>query len=322
MNRFQISPEHADIALRAMRTVAVSDGDLHLMEEKLLVAAAKSLERPEWSLPLITPEEVAEAVDDAVARERLVQALCLMSILDGDLLPVEIAQVESFASALGIEDTRLRNLRQIHGRHLRLLQADLIRRSPVNATMARDAWEKEGVRGLWRFFAGTYNLRHDPEEAWSYKELGLLPEGTLGRAYWTFMTSRRFPFPGEPGLMAFPRELVRHDLGHLLSGYGTDITGECENAAFVAGSLQHDPFAYVFMVAVHTHLDIEVFPNDPSQGAMCFDPERVIPALERGLQVKRDIYSMDWDYWQDFPRPLEEVRADFGVPPKVSPPSA
>jgi len=322
MNRFQISPEHADLALRAMRTVAVSDGDLHMIEEKLLVAAAKSLQRPEWSLPSITPEEVAEAIEERVARERLVQALCLMCILDGDLLPVEIAQVDAFATALGIEDTRLHNLKQIQGRHLRLLQADLIRRSPMHTVMVKDAWEKEGLKGLWRFFSGTYNLRHDPEEAWAYKELGLLPKGTMGRAYWTFMTSRRFPFPGEPGMMAFPRELVRHDLGHLLSGYGTDIIGECENAAFVAGSLAQDPFSYLFMIAVHTHLDIEVFPNDPSQGALHFDPDRVIPALERGLQVTRDIYSMDWDYWEDFPRPLEDVQADFGVPPLVSPVSA
>ena len=47
-----------------------------------------------------------------------------------------------------------------------------------------------------------------------------------------------------------------------------------------------------------------------------FVPERVLAALERGVAVKVDL-SRGWDPWPLFPRPLADVRAELGVPPRA-----
>ncbi|NCG17409.1 MAG: hypothetical protein GWP91_00125 [Rhodobacterales bacterium] len=235
-----------------------------------------------------------------------------MTLMDGQVVDAEIRAVAALADGLGVVDPRLSNLRQIRRRHLRLLQLDLLRRSPMG-DWAWDALDKGGLRGLWRYSGQPRGWAADTDEAWRFKSLGLLPQGTLGRAYWTHMTRRRFPFPGEPG--GLPAEIVRHDLVHVLAGHDTDVAGECQNASFIAGFLRDDPFSYLFMVAVHCHLDIEVFPNDPSKASMAFDPAFAIPALQRGLAVARDLYDLDWDYWVDLQRPIEEVRTDYAIEP-------
>lgn len=310
MERLTIRPEQAEVALRALYAVATADGDLEPHERSFLTAAANALHVPVPEERAATPDEVAALVPDPVARLRVVQALEVMTLLDGYVSPAEVALVERFAAALGVTDPRLGNLRQLLSGRLRLLQLDLLRRSPM-ARMGEEVWRRKGLGALWNFFAAPQGYAHDPDRAWRYKQLGLLPEGTLGRTYWAHMTVRRFPFPGEhEGL---PEELVRHDLSHVLSGYDTDVGGECENAAFLAGCLREDPFSYVFMVLVHCHLDIEVFPKDPSKAAWGFDPARVVPALERGLRVTRDLYDLSWDFWQDLPRPIAEVRAELGI---------
>jgi hypothetical protein len=125
------------------------------------------------------------------------------------------------------------------------------------------------------------------------------------------MTARGFAFPAEP--RGFPEELVRHDLSHVLSGYDTDLPGECENAAFTAGFVREDPFSYRSMILVHCHLDMEMFPHDPSKARWGFHAERVVPALERCLRVERDPYDLSWDFREDFPRPIAEVRSEFGT---------
>lgn len=311
MQQFTVTRDQAVAALRSMKAVAMADGQIEAHEQALLHAAARALEVDDAiDSPPATPTEVASLVPDPDARLRLVQALEMMTIMDGKVEAAEVRACEAFALALGVDEPRLANLRQLVQGHMRLLQIDLLRRSPMTR-MGHEVWMKQGVRGLWRFGTTMYGGGQDPEVAWRFKQLGLLPEDTFGRAYWAHMTERKFPFPGE--YLGFPEELVRHDLSHVLSGYDTDVAGEAENAAFIAGFLRHDPFSYLFMVAVHTHLDIEVFPNDPSQALLGMDPARVVRGLERGMQVKRDLYDLSWDYWQDFPRPLAHVRADLGI---------
>jgi tellurite resistance protein len=313
MERFHVTPAQATVGLRAMRAIALADGDVEAHEHALLTAAAAALDVPLEAIRTpATPDEVARCVTDARARTRLVEAMEIMTLIDGKVDEREVNAVASFARALGVDDPRLANLRQILRGHVRILQLDLMRRSPMSR-MAREVWSKEGFRGLYRFAASSLGGSTDAELAFKYKQLGLLPEGTFGREYWAHMTRRKYPFPGE--YLGFPDELVRHDLAHVLSGYDTDVPGEVENAAFIAGFLRHDPFSYLFMIAVHTHLDIEIFPHDPSQASMGIDSARAIRGLERGMRVKRDLYDLSWDFWADFPRPLADVRAELGIDP-------
>lgn len=311
MERFTVTREQAIAAIRAMKAIAIADGTIGGHEDNLLRAAARALEVEDaLDCTPMKAIELAAKIKDPVARVRTIQAMEMMVIMDGRVDPAELAACELFARALNVDEPTLKNLRQITRGNMRRLQLDLLRRGPV-ATTAKEVFAKEGARGLWRFGTAAYGGAHDPDVAWRYKQLGLLPEGTLGHAYWRHMTERKLPFPGEH--LGHPEELVRHDLTHVLAGYGTDVAGECENAAFVAGFLKHDAFGYLFMVAVHTHLDIAVFPSDASQAYLGMDPERVITALTRGLNVKRDLYDPAWDVWVDFPRPLADVRLELNI---------
>jgi hypothetical protein len=315
MERFRVSSHQATVALQALRTTALADGALEGHEHALLLAAARALGVPPPEAGT-TPGAVAAEIPDAGARTRLVQAMLTMALLDGAVDEREITCIASFATALGVDEPRLGNLRHIAQGRLRLLQLDLLRRSPM-ARMAEQVWRERGLGETWRYLASPQGWSHDEALAARFHALEHYPAGSFGRVYWAHMTRRAFPFPGEH--KAFPEELVRHDLSHVLSGYDTDVAGEVENAAFLSGCLREDPFSYWFMLAVHVHLDIEIFPNDPSQAFLGIDPARAIAALERGMRVKRDLYDLGWDYWQDLPRPIAVVRAEFGIDPPGRP---
>jgi ubiquinone biosynthesis protein Coq4 len=195
---------------------------------------------------------------------------------------------------------------------------DLWRRSEMLKGAVQKAWAEAGARGIWRFVGGMKGLSTDPDLAWRYKSLGLLPEGTFGRAYWKHMTERRFSFPGE--VMGFPAELAKHDLAHVVGDYDTDPLGECEVVAFISGFMKTDPFSYLFMIFAHMQLGVNIFDGTPVEH-MLIPADRVVNALERGARVKRDLYDPSWDYWADFPLPIEEVREKYGVAPKVPPAS-
>lgn len=317
MGALLLPREQAEIAIRALSTVALCDGALEGHEQSFLDAASHALSvDPRVERRPVTPAEVASVFTDAVSRTRLVQALEVMSLLDGSVSRAETECVAEFAAALGVDEPRLHNLRQIVAGHHRLLQLDLLRRSPMSG-WGQEVFRKRGLLAALSYLGAPYGLSHDIDIAWRYKQLGLLPQGSFGRVYWAHMTQRRFPFPGED--KGFPEEIVRHDLCHVLSGYDTDVPGEVENAAFISGFLREDPFSYLFMVVVHTHLDIAVFPSDPSQAKFGADPARAIAALQRGMKVKRDLYDLSWDFWADLPRPIAEVREELGISPPVRP---
>ena len=243
-------------------------------------------------------------------REVWPQALLVVAAIDGEVTAPELAAIREYAAALSVSEPRLANLKQIADGHFRLAKMDLLRKSDMIHVAARKACEARGVRGLWNLATSMYGLSTDPELAWRYKSLGLLPEGTFGRAYWAHMTQRRYSLPGEP--MAFPEELVKHDLAHVLGGYDTDPTGECEVVAFISGFMQTDPFSYLFMIVVHMQLGVHVFEGTPL-AHMKVPPERFVAALARGARVTRDLYDPAWDYWADFPLPLGEVQRKHGV---------
>ncbi len=310
-----LSPEVARVGLRALRAVVLADGAYEDHERRLLEAVARALgvDADVHDLDPIAPAEAAAALTDPVHRTRVVQAQLVTALIDGAVTEREAMVIHGFARALGVDEPRVRNLHHVLDGRLRWMQFDLMRRSPMVGDVARHAWDKAGLRGVWKQLAPLApgrTLAQDEALAQRYLALGALPEGTFGRVYFDHMRAQGFTFPGQPG--GFPEGFMKHDLCHVLSGYGTDPTGECEVVAFIAGFMQHDPFGYLFMIFLHCHLGIEIFQGDPT-GRFAFDVDRVVAALQRGMAVKHDLYAVDFDWWPYFLRPLTEVRAELGI---------
>lgn len=301
--------------LRALATVARADGELSAGELALLGATASTLgsDYTVDDLPPIEPEELALAVTDPAERLRAVQALVMMTLMDQQVSHDESLLVARFAGALGVDDPRVDNLRQLAAGHTRLLWMDLARRS-----FARPIFEKtlreRGIKGLYKIVGPLLGLGNDPDLTRRYNDLGRLDAGTLGHAYWRFIVENELGFPGE-GIVA--EEGVWHDLTHVLAGYGVDPLGEVDVVSFIAGYRKEDPFFFLFTIALQFHLGIRVSPYSPREKGF-FDPHRVRRALARGAAVRRDL-SVDWDYWPDLERPLEDVRRELGVPPLNGP---
>jgi hypothetical protein len=83
--------------------------------------------------------------------------------------------------------------------------------------MVEPAYCEESVAGVTKILGPLFLKKggKDPQLAWRFRQLGLLPQDTLGRAFWEYYTQRQFSFPGEP--RAIPLRLVFHDFGHVFS---------------------------------------------------------------------------------------------------------
>ncbi len=315
MTTLRIEPHKAHVGLRALKMVAVASRGLSSTEAELLRAAAAALhiEGVPEEIDPITPDEVASALTEERERTFLLEAMLLMALMDQDVDAEELAVIDRFARVLQIDEPRLRNLHQfVEGHHLRL-KADLARRSYFAQNVAKEAWEQEGLKGIWKAFAPRLGLGNDPELAWKCRQLGLLPEGTLGRSYWAHCTERRFSLPGESH--GFAWQLV-HDIGHVLGNHDTDPYGEIEQAAFEAGYMKRDPFFLLFSLTMIFHLGYPVLGDNyigVSKGQ--FDPEAVVDAFQRGLAATTDITQ--WDPWPHMARPIDEVRRELNITPRA-----
>jgi ubiquinone biosynthesis protein Coq4 len=320
MKTLYIDADRLSVCLRALKTLALADGRFDAREEGLLEAAARAFTPPDQappdcnSLAPITPAETAGSLTDAETRTRLIQAMLITALIDGEVSKVEYAQIKAFAAALEVDEPRLNNLKQILGEHSLLLKLDLNRKSAMVDTSLGYAYRTHGIKGWWKSIAPIMSTGWalDHELASKYHKLGLLPESTFGRQYWSHIRAHGFTFPGESG--GFPEVFVKHDCCHVLGGYDTDPTGECQVVSFIAGFMQADPFWYMFMVAVHMHLGVETFHKNPL-GHLAIDPPRVLHALQRGRAVNRNLYEPGFDWMPYFEMDLDAVRAEFNIGP-------
>ena len=307
-----LTPEQIHLGLRAMKTVAVANRTLSDEERELLSAVAETLgsEASAEALEPVSPEEVAEGIPDPDARNHVAQMLVFTAQIDGAVTSDELRVIDAFAGALGIESAWLDEVREAARAHLDTLRLDMVRRAPFPKGTLSETWDDSGWKGLWGLFRTASQSVEDVDLAWRHKDLGMLPEGTLGRAYWAYMTSRRFLFPGERGAVA--PEGGRHDFLHVLSGYDTDAAGETEVTAFDAGMAKlEDPFGLLFGTLCMFHLG-QRLRDAGSIERPHFDAERVGRAYRRGLLAEVNL-GAGWDYWADAERPLDELRKQYNI---------
>jgi hypothetical protein len=307
-----LKPQQMPVALAALQSVAHGNGRLTDSERVLLelVAEIHGTRLDLDAIPAPDPVSLAELIDDPHQRKRLVQMAVVMAMVDGDVAPAQERAVRGIAEALEVDEASLKVLHNVVNDSRLLTRVHMMRR--IMGRFVGEARELEGMSGVRKFVSPLFlGGGEDPELAWRYKQLGLLPEGTLGRAYWEFCTSRRFGLPGEPG--GLPERMVFHDFGHVLSGYDTDPQGEIQQGAFQAGFIRTDGFSFLLFVIIQFHLGIKVTPIAEAQTGL-FDVRKVIRAAERGAACRDDL-SARWDHWAWVELPVEEARARLGIPP-------
>jgi hypothetical protein len=188
-----------------------------------------------------------------------------------------------------------------------LTRFDMMRR--IMGKVGSRAYREEGFAGIRKMLA-PFTGGEDPEVAWKYKQLGLLPEGTLGREFWEHCTKNRFAVPGEKG--GIPERLVFHNFGHVLAGYDTRPESEIQQGAFQEGFIREDGFAFLMFVVIQFHLGVKVTPVTDGQTGL-FDVAKVLRAAQRGAACKVDL-SHRWDPFAVADAPLDQIRAEYGVP--------
>ena len=257
------------------------------------------------------PDDLASIIAEPEHRTLLVQGLIVLAMMDAEVTADEVAYIRAVAGALGVVEPRLRFIELYSKGHRVWLQGEVPMRSEMIQNKFKEAWDSKGLLGVLELATLPMGLIECKDLQEKYDELGSYPLGTLGRAYFDHMQSKGYNFPGHK--KAFPEVLVVHDLTHILAGFDTDPTGECEVISFIAGYIKADPFWYIFMILLHMHLDLEVFYGDAT-ARLAGDPRRMADAFARGLKVNTDLYDR-WDFWVDFPLPLDDVREKYNIVP-------
>lgn len=306
--------ERVPDTLRAMKVVAMANGTFDERERSLIRAVAKihAIEVDVDALEPITPEQLAASLAEPELREQLVMLLMLLSMIDGEATRDEVAVIERFAGALAVTTHHLDTLRKLAEGQVFSVRLDLGRRFWVREKIDALVTER-GVGNALSMALTMLRVRDDDALASKYRALADYPEGSVGRVYHDHMRADGFSLPGEKG--SPPEPIVLHDLTHVLSGYGTDPAGEVQTAAFHAGYRKKDPFTFLFFVMMQFHLGVRISPIAESATGF-FDAEKVLRAVERGAAMNTDL-TADWDPWTVMAKPLEQARAELGVPPLV-----
>src|SRR5262245_46698063 len=178
------SQEQVYWGLRAMRTVSLADGALDESELHLLSSIQRmhGTTYPLEQLEAITPADLARELPDPQLRLQLVQGLIVMSLIDGKADARETDLVEQFAQALNVSAPEVKNLRHVFNGELLQLRLDLVRRFWLRPKVD-EIWNKEGIRGLYKFVRGMIGKNEDSSLAARYQALEHYPSGSLGRAY-------------------------------------------------------------------------------------------------------------------------------------------
>lgn len=318
--RYVTPPAPVAIAgLRAMKCIAQADGGpLPAATRNLLRAAQRHLlgvNEDLDALAPIEPGELAGIIVDPVLRRQFAQGMTVVSLSSGTPSQATVAEVERFATALGIDAPEVDVIRKLVHHHFTLFKLDFLRRSHI-ADMVKQQAAHHGFVGLLKGLATFRGVYEDTALAERYRGLEALPEGTLGKELFHYIKRNGFAFPGER--FGFPEAGIYHDFAHVLSGYATDSPGEIQVGGFIAGFKTENPFFVILFIMLTFGAGVNVTPIEQPhvEGILAEEglADRFFLAVKRGMAMKVDI-SDGWDHWQWVDRPIEEVRAALGVPP-------
>jgi len=253
----------------------------------------------------IAPAELARTLTDPHRRKRALQLAIVTALVEGTPSEARIEAVRDLAEALETPEAGLGVLYELSHGHALLARLDMVRR--IRGVLSA----QKNFPGWLKFLEPLVGLGgEDAALAARYHALAHCRAGTLGHGLYQHYRDNGFAFPGERN--GIPEFAVFHDVGHVLSGYGTNPEGEIQQAAFQAGFSRHDGFTFLLFGILQFHLGLRLTPIAPAERGF-FDVQAVLRAVERGAACQEDITELDLFAHVD--EPLATLRRRLGIPP-------
>ena len=271
------------------------------------------------TLPTISAAEFAEGLAERneAFRTRMLQVMELGHMILPEPNVAVADRVIEFAREMSIENDCVHMARELAEGSRQLIAADVDRnRYLMNLDLSGFTPLRTEDDKNWAWT----NTAIRPELADRWRALGDHDEGTLGRMVYAFYQARGFRFPGEEG--SAPPLLAQHDFVHVIADYASNVESELEVFAFIARA-SDDPAAFALLAMV-----INLFQTGQLAGAAgIFDadpghldaegmPERLADAFRRGAMTEGSVDFLATNFWELADRPIDDVRAHFGVTPK------
>ncbi len=322
MHLIQPDPATALLGLRALKTIASASGPVGPAQRAMMEAAQKVILHTQADIDTLAPVTAAELAQGFAAspeiRQQFANGMIVTAVADGPPSREAIAQVDTYAKALGISDPVLADLRLLADGYLTIFKLDFLRRGHIK-DIFKNQLEQTGPLGLAKSVLTMRGVMEDPALAARYRAWEKLPQGTLGRSLVDFYNKNGFGVPGERG--GFPEAGLYHDFSHLLGGYSTEPEGEVQVAAFSAGYKRERPFYLMLFSILIFSTGVQMRPTaaDFVTKGVLGKPgiaELVLAAVGRGSKVNTDL-SDKWDYWAWIDLPIDEVRRRLNILPKA-----
>lgn len=309
-----LSRARASAVLGAMRQIALTHGAPGVSDaDRATIDAAARIVlgiEPVPDVAPCSPEQLARVTLDADDAKQSVRMLAVMSLVDGRIDPEKTALVAEYAHALRVDEAYLNVLAEAAQGEVAAATACMIRRNVASLPLVDGAGiDTDPVAPFLPYRDGN----DDPALTARYVELGRLPEGTFGRAFWEHFHGNGFAFPGDPNGLA-EGFTTPHDTSHVLSGYSTSQQGEmCVSTYIGAMHPDHPMSAEVLPVLFSWHLGIKLNEIAGSSTGV-FEPRRFWTAWDRGAATTVNVFDPGWDFWAATPVPLDELRRAYTVP--------
>ena len=255
-------------------------------------------------------------------RSRMLQFMLLGALVLRPI-PNDVAdRVTEFAREMSIDDGMLEVAQRFAAGQLGLAAFDFQRNGYTAEWSPERSAALHTSAALQDAWSQTVN---DAALAEQWTGLAHLPPNSIGRRVFEFYEARGFEFPGCPG--SAPPLLAQHDWVHVLADYGTRVESELEVFAFIARA-NDDPRGFSLLAMVVSLFEtgylrsgaglFEAFPGQLSQAGMAV---RVADAMRRGalghgLDGAPDVDFMALDWFALADRNIDELRSEFGIPPK------
>ena len=256
----------------------------------------------------LSPDEAAAAVTAPEARRRLRELMVLLELCRHPASEAQVARVDEYADALGQEGPGLEIARDLVRSGAEAASADFFRFLEPRA----DDFAEPSLRA--EYPTGDFD-QPDPALAGRLRALHDLPAGTLGYEYVEFYRRNGLTLPGDD--VHSPLTFVAHDMCHVIGGYEPVAIGEISLGAMQLAVTDSDVHWLQFLgnLGVHEAGYLGAADLIPKEGTLARPgaADALAHAMDRGSRCTGDFTAADHLAMAE--RQLDDVRAEFGVPP-------